>query len=221
MCLQFFLRYPEDKYDRTWYAYGTEAPKRVINTTQDISLGASRDQAPVAVLQSAQYWLKSETFTFSFNVTGSSSYMVYMWFAEIDPQAKNKTRKFQVGVDNNMQAPINIANLTGGLYTAYEYGYTSVNLTTTSTMTFAATADSDLGPILNAIEVNLLSDPVPLRTDAYGPDGITLHLNDLTSASNSRCHPQQYLIIYEEEEDCAEVPHHWKDDCMYNYNKNN
>ena len=185
----FFLRYPDDKYDRMWYAYGAEAPKRVINTTQDISLGASRDQAPVALLQSAQYWLKSETFNFSFNVTGGASYMVYMWFAEIDQQAANKTRKFQVGVDNNMQLPINIANLTGGLYTAYEYGYTSVNLSSTSIMTFAATADSDLGPILNGLEVYLISDLVPLRTDAYGPDGITLHLSDLTSASNSRCHP--------------------------------
>ena len=188
MYLHFFLRYPDDKYDRTWYAYGTEAPKRVINTTQTVSLGKSRDQAPVAVLQTAQYWLKSETFNFSFNVSGGNQYIVYMWFAEIDPQAVNKTRKFQAGIDSKMQPPINIVNVTGGMYLAYEYGYTGVNLTSTSILTLAATADSDLGPILNGIEVYLISDLIQPRTDSYGPDGITLHFNYFASASN-RSHP--------------------------------
>lgn len=184
----FFSRYSADKYDRTWLAYGTEAPKRVINTTQTVSLGTSRDQAPVAILQTAQYWLKSENFSFSFNVS-DGLYMVYMWFAEIDPQAVNKTRNFQVGIDNNMQLPINIVNITGGLYTADEYGYTTVNLTSTSYLTLAATADSDLGPILNGMEVYYISDPIQPRTDSYGPDGIPLHFIYFASASNSRCHP--------------------------------
>lgn len=184
----FFLRYPNDKYDRTWYGYGTEAPKRVINTTQTVSLGKSRDQAPIALLQTAQYWLKTETFNFSFNVS-DGYYIVYMWFAEIDPQAVNKTRKFQVGIDNNMQLPINIVNATGNLYTAYEYGYSGVNLTSTSILTLQATADSDLGPILNGIEVYYISDPIQPRTESYGPDGITLHFIYFASASNSRCHP--------------------------------
>lgn len=136
-------------------------------------------------------------------MSGGYDYIVYMWFAEIDPQAVTKTRKFQVGVDNLMQLPINIANVTGGLYTAYEYGYTSVNLTSTSILTFVATADSDLGPILNGIEVYLISDLIQPRTDSYGPDGITLHFSYFTSASNSTISQS-----YEEEENCVEVQHH-------------
>lgn len=95
--------------------------------------------------------------------------MVLLWFADIDPDLERNpalTREFEVGIDGNWQAPINVVELAGGKqFEAYEWGYGSVALREGSYIAFQATEGSNLGPIVNALEVYGVSDPVRPRTD--------------------------------------------------------
>lgn len=165
-------RYPQDKFDRKWYSYGTTGAS-VLSTPHlvDTSNGTlSRNLAPTAVLQTAQTWPLTQNFTYSFNISVTGNYMVWLWWAEIDPQASNKTRSMLLSVTGAVpNNPVNVVNITGGMYIAYEYGYSSHTLTPSTTMTLSPTPDSQLGVMLNALEVYRLSDPLVPRT--YPSDG--------------------------------------------------
>lgn len=124
-----------------------------------------RDEPPEEVLKTAVAWPKDVVFTLPFNVSGGRNYVVLLWFAETDAQAQTKSREFEVGIDGNWQQPINIRSVTGALNQGYEWGYASVVLSDTSAISLRATNRSELGPILNGLEVYAVSDPVQPRTD--------------------------------------------------------
>lgn len=138
-----------------------------------------RDEAPEKVMRTAVAWAKDVVFTLPFNVSGGLSYVVLLWFAETDAEAaaSKTTREFQVGIDGNWQEPIDVAATVAGLNRGYEWGYASVTLTDASAIAFRATNRSELGPILNGLEVYAVSDPVQPRTDAQ--DGIPETLVDI------------------------------------------
>ena len=122
----------------------------------------SQDNAPVSVMNTALTWADSTGFTLPLDVSGDRNYVVLLWFAEIEEKAG--LREFVVGIDRNWQDPINIMNVTHRMYEAYEWGYATIALSGTSTIAFNATDRSTLGPIINAMEVYEVSDPVQLRT---------------------------------------------------------
>lgn len=162
--------YPNDTYDRLWRKYpSSNAPgSRNLSAGQNVTLDKaySRDEAPTAVMDMALTWPKNITFKLPLNVTGGRNYVVLLWFAEIELKAQPQSREFEVGIDENWQTPINILNVTNATkYRAYEWGYGSIALSGTSTIAFRATNRSSLGPILNAMEVYGISDPVQPRTD--------------------------------------------------------
>ncbi|KAG0561392.1 hypothetical protein KC19_9G061400 [Ceratodon purpureus] len=165
------LRHPDDKYDRLWRKYPrSNAPlSRLVSAPRGQNVAVetpySRDEAPAAVMNTALTW--PVNFIFPFNVTGGRNYVVLLWFAEMELTAQVQSRVFEVGIDENWQAPaIDILNVTKRImYEAYEWGYGSIALSGTSTIAFRATTGSLLGPILNAMEVYEVSDPVQPRTD--------------------------------------------------------
>lgn len=164
-------RYPDDPYDRLWLKYPSSdtAGSRTLTSAQNVNASNPycRDKAPVAVMSTALTWPKDNTgFTLPLSVSGGRNYVVLLWFAEIEPKAHIHSREFVVGVDGNWQDPIDILNVTKEIkYEAYEWGYGSIALSGTSAIALNATSRSALGPILNALEVYGVSDPVQPRTD--------------------------------------------------------
>lgn len=170
--------FPIDVHDRYWESSpAPNVPFQILPIAPDVIINPEfcRDVAPQELLQTAVAWQKDVVFSLPFNVSGGDrNYVVLLWFAETDAQAQTKTREFEVGINENWQEPINIRNVTGALNTGYEWGYGSVVLTDTSTISFRATSRSELGPILNGLEVYTVSDPVRPRTDLQ--DGKVLSL---------------------------------------------
>lgn len=123
------------------------------------------DEPPEQVMRTALVWPKEVIYRIPFNVTGDRNYVVLLWLAEVDAQVESLTREFQVAIDGAWQEPINVANVTGGLYQGYEWGYASVALNSDSAIEFRATNRSDRGPIINGFEVYAVSDPVQPLTD--------------------------------------------------------
>lgn len=161
ICVRSF---PQDKYDRTWWNFSAPDARSLVST-QDVTVtdGFSRDEAPLEVLNTAIVWQKDVNFIMSLNASGGINYVVLLWFAEIEQV--NQIREFEVGIDGNWQEPINVKNTVGKMYEAYQWGYPSVNLTSTSYLGLRSTNRSQLGPILNGLEVYFVSDPVLPRTD--------------------------------------------------------
>jgi hypothetical protein len=162
-------RYPSDPYDRIWLKYPSS---NAVGSTSVTSNGVvtvdnpySRDKAPIEVMNTALTWPKDPIFTLPLNVTGGGNYVVLLWFAEIEPQVVPGSREFVVGIDGNWQDPIDILSVTKAKYQPYEWGYASVPLSETSTIALNATSTSIWEPILNAMEVYGVSDPVQPRTD--------------------------------------------------------
>jgi len=159
--------YPIDEYDRHWTSSPVpnvpyEILPRVANVIVDPQF--CRDEPPPEMLKTAVSWSKDVVFTLPFNVSGGGNYVVLLWLAETEAQAESQTRAFEVGIDEDWQEPINIRGVTGGVNRGYEWGYASVTLTDTSAIALRATNESELGPILNGLEVYAVSDPVQPRT---------------------------------------------------------
>lgn len=116
-------------------------------------------------MRTALAFRKEVIYSLTFNATGDRNYVVLLWLAEVDAQVESLTREFQVAIDGAWQEPINVANVSGGLYQGYEWGYASVALKADSVIEFRATNRSDLGPIINGFKVYAVSDPVQPLTD--------------------------------------------------------
>lgn len=124
----------------------------------------ARDSAPVAVMNTAMSWPIGIEFTLPLQVNGGRNYVILLWFAELEI-IPTEVREFVVGIIGKWQAPINVLNVTGNRFVAYEWGYNSVPLTQPSNLGLKATDASKFGPILIAIEAYEPSDPIQPRTD--------------------------------------------------------
>jgi hypothetical protein len=87
------------------------------------------------------------------------------YFAEIDPQAVNQSRVFDMVLNNNTAlgfANVSVTNLAGGMYVTTELLYANFTSNNTGLLRFIPHLNSALGPIFNAYEMFLLSGPVTL-----------------------------------------------------------
>jgi hypothetical protein len=160
-------RYPDDPYDRIWVGLGT-AGNLVLSTTSSINVsGYNRDQAPTKVLQTAQYWNTSGV-NFGLSsllATENLYYVVTLFFAEIESIAATEKRNISMepGTLNGISY-LDVYNLVG-LDTIVEYGWPNATLNSTDTFLLSTTADSLLGPMLNAIAINRIYLPSQLTTN--------------------------------------------------------
>ncbi len=141
--------------------------KQVLSTTSSINVSAyNRDEAPTKVLQTAQYWNTSVNFTFTnLLATENLYYVVSLFFAEIESIAATEKRNIsmQAGTLNQI-GYLDVYNFVG-LDTVVEYGWNSATLNSTDTLLLSTTADSLLGPMLNAVAINRIYLPSQLRTN--------------------------------------------------------
>ncbi|OMO66488.1 hypothetical protein COLO4_30542 [Corchorus olitorius] len=146
-------RYKDDAYDNIWLSYNI--PDSVaINTSLDIDTRASTYGLPVGVLTTASRSLNvsySLRFSFSYNSAASTSqYFTVIHFAEIAEDARNKLTQFNISFNDieNTKQTVTLEYLKA-LSLRFQ------NLTTDGdfSLTLVATPESDLPPILNALDI--------------------------------------------------------------------
>jgi len=138
----------------------------VVSTASDV------DMVPELAMQTAYEWAPGTGFNFTFTSLGSDTVRncyVALYFAEIDPRAanKNESRIFDLFLNGQLTVPnISVAALAGGMYSTLEISVKNVTFSNTGTIQLIPHVDSTLGAILNAYEIYLLAEPVPLLTAA-------------------------------------------------------
>jgi hypothetical protein len=138
-----------------------------INTTSVFVDFNHWNKVPEIVMQTADSWPKGQsvTITTSFLPDNNNNYYIAFDFAEISPEAENQSRSFSLALNGQtVTNNIFVANLAGGMYVALELYYYDFLLNSTGTMKLNPDATSQLGPILNALELFVLTDPAPNRT---------------------------------------------------------
>jgi hypothetical protein len=153
----------------------TDPNASIINTTNAVvvSTASDVDMVPELAMQTAYEWAPGTGFNFTFASLGSEitvrNYYVALYFAEIDPRAtnKNESRIFDLFLNDQLTVPnISVAALAGGMYSTLEISVKNVTFSSTGTIQLIPHVGSTLGAILNAYEIYLLAEPVPLLTAA-------------------------------------------------------
>lgn len=161
----FFLRYPDDPYDRIWesdlvkrpnFLVGVAAGTERINTSKDVNI-RTREYPPEKLMQTAVVGTRGEL-SYRLNLEDFPAHArAYAYFAEIEDLGANETRKFKLkepDTQDYSNAVVNIAENANGSYTLYEPSYMNVTLAFVLSFAFVKTQDSTRGPLLNAMEIS-------------------------------------------------------------------
>jgi hypothetical protein len=161
-------------YDRQWQndlQQVNPISNFAINTTTPVNVSNPGDMVPELVMQSAESWPLGEglNLTLSYLASYNRDYYLAFYFAEIDPLAHNQTRVFDLvltqGPSEVSYPNISVMSLAGGMYVAIELVGTNVTFISSSgSIQLIPDADSQLGPIFNALELFVLMPPAPNLT---------------------------------------------------------
>ncbi len=161
-------------YDRQWQndlQQVNPISNVAINTTTPVNVSSPGDMVPKLVMQSAESWPLGEglNLTLSYLASYNRDYYLAFYFAEIDPLAHNQTRVFDLvltqGPSEVSYPNISVVSLAGGMYVAIQLVGTNVTFNSSSgSLQLIPDADSQLGPIFNALELFVLMPPAPNLT---------------------------------------------------------
>ncbi len=149
-------------------------------------------------MQTAETYARGQTLTLNMTdvVLGFSNMDCYLafYFAEIDPQAVNQSRIFDLYVNEQLEfANISVLQLSGGLmYSTLEIIVGNITLSNTAKLVqLIPHANSALGPILNAYELfDWTSMPsLTFPSDGKSIDSCTLHQFALLLKPTDQCCP--------------------------------
>ncbi|XP_047334416.1 probable LRR receptor-like serine/threonine-protein kinase At1g67720 [Impatiens glandulifera] len=160
------IRYPHDSFDRIWesdlvkkanflvdVAVGTER----ISTKMPIEVNNVDEKPPQKVMQTAVVGTNG-SLTYRMNLDGFPGFgWAFTYFAEIEDFGSNESRRFRLllpGTPDVSNSAVNIKENALGKYRAYEPGFENITLPFVLSFKFGKTADSTLGPLLNAMEIN-------------------------------------------------------------------
>jgi hypothetical protein len=148
-------------YDRHWQSDIPQVnpiSSFAINTTTPVNVPSPLKMVPELVMQSAESWPPGQglNLTLPYLTFDNSNYYVAFYFAEIDPLALNQTRVFDIvlnqGPSEVTDLNISVVSLAGGMYIATELAGANETFNSSGNIQFIPHADSQLGPILNALE---------------------------------------------------------------------
>ncbi len=142
------------------------------NTSVDVS---TLDAVPELVMQSADSYPQGQALDLTTSYISPSMsnahYFILFYFAEINPVALNETRVFDLIVTQQTDAPnVSVTSLSGGMYSA-TYEWALVSLTSPQTIQLVPHPDSQLGPILNALELFVVISAPPAPNLTFVSDG--------------------------------------------------
>ncbi len=165
-------------YDREW-RNDIEAVNPnstfAISTNTVVDVQTPGDDVPELVMQSADSWPQGQALNLTTSYISPSmsnaNYWVLFYFAEIDPVALNETRVFDLILNQEVRSPnISVMSLSGGMYITKEMGF-PVSFTSTGTIQLVPHPDSQLGPILNALELFVVISSPPQLNPTLDSDG--------------------------------------------------
>ena len=175
------FRYPDDSYDRLWQRYGRNAAWTNINTTRevDVSNVANSFDKPSEILQNAATPVNGTTqmdISWSSDPSledahGNSTYLLFLYFAELLRVPSNGLRQFDILVDN--------ATGNDGSSQGFTPKYLSAEVVKRTaqgpgqhSVSLVATPAATLPPILNAFEIYSVKPMTEMATNSA--DGIIL-----------------------------------------------
>ncbi|KAK8489621.1 hypothetical protein V6N13_023833 [Hibiscus sabdariffa] len=165
---QVGVRYKDDIYDRVWYPY--RLPNSVpVNTTADIDIqaGSNLYKLPVEVLRTAvQPSNGSNSMTDSLSFLSDYQYNVYFHFTELQDH-EDKPREISITVNGISQGPFTLEYLK-----PLSKSFLNLRIQGDITFTIAATKESGLPPILNALEIYQLTQLELSATNQSDVDAI-------------------------------------------------
>lgn len=133
-------------------AAGTEK----ISTKMPIDV--NRDERPPEKVMQTAVVGRNGTLSYRLNLDGfPGGGWAFTYFAEIEDVDPNDLRKFRLVLPDAPQvskAAVNILENAQGKYRLYEPGYENLTLPFVLSFKFVKTADSTLGPLINAMEIN-------------------------------------------------------------------
>ncbi|CAL5092943.1 unnamed protein product [Urochloa decumbens] len=152
------FRYPYDPYDRLWQRYGNVPAWTNITTSNDVDISniTSFDK-PSAILRSAVTPVNGTRIDFSWTSdpaldTDNSTYLLLLYFAELQTVPRNALRQFDILVDNDDAAGNGSQGYTPK-YLSAEIVKRMVQGSGQHTVSLVATPEATLPPILNAFEI--------------------------------------------------------------------
>lgn len=162
-------RYPFDPYDRLWQRYGNIATWTNITTSNDVNVSniTSFDK-PSAILRSAITPVNGTGLNFSWTSdpalhNDNSTYLLFLYFAELQRVPSNALRQFDILVDNSTEYGIQ------GFIPKYLSAETVKIVAQGSgqhTVLLVATLEATLPPILNAMEIYSVKPMTEIGTNA-------------------------------------------------------
>jgi hypothetical protein len=161
--LWIIIRYPDDFYDRIWVpeSGGTgviSVASEAISYEVDVP-----EEPPEAVLQNAittSSLSQSLTYIPDFADKKAAIYM-NLYFSEVTDLDTTQKRSFRIYIDNNPKSEPIIPPY--GKVTEMLINYTAASNTSFS---LVSTLDSTLPPLINAMEVFSVSDPLVVGTNS-------------------------------------------------------
>ncbi|CAN6338647.1 unnamed protein product [Urochloa humidicola] len=163
------FRYPYDPYDRLWQRYGNVAAWTNITTSNDVDVSniTSFDK-PSAILRSAVTPVNGTRIDFPWTSdpaldTDNSTYLLLLYFAELQTVPNNALRQFDILVDNN--AAGNGSQGYTPKYLSAEIVKRMVQGSGQHTVSLVATPEATLPPILNAFEIYSVKPMTEIATN--------------------------------------------------------
>lgn len=155
-------RYPQDPYDRIWFAPQEIVDWLPFSTDQTIKDEVSDFMVPGSILSTAVTTRSvSESLNFTVSAIPGERIYVFMHFAELQQLRLNETREFSVYGNNSLLLPQYRPKYlsAGAIYT------TESGAEGTITYSLKATGNSTLPPMINALEAYMLVQLRALPTD--------------------------------------------------------
>ncbi|KAH9544693.1 hypothetical protein CY35_12G008700 [Sphagnum magellanicum] len=182
------IRYPYDAYDRQW-----QNDTQAVNPNSNFAIRTNTvvqtpDKVPELVMQSADSWPQGLALNLTTSYISPSmsnaNYWVLFYFAEIDPVALNETRVFDLILNQDATVPnISVMSIARGMYIETKMVLElEVNSNSTGTIQLLPHPDSQLGPILNALELFVVISMPPAPNPTFVSD--VLAIESLKEAFN-------------------------------------
>ncbi|CAL9202141.1 unnamed protein product [Musa hybrid cultivar] len=147
------IRYPDDAYDRIWRLFITPTVWSDINSSQLIQTSpGDAFQVPSAVMATAVTPANDTSLGFYVGADSGVVYYVYMHFAEFNALSQTENRIFDVFVNDELS--VSSVKPEYLLSTHISLIVTSaLGTELTYNLTLTSTSDSNLPPIVNALEI--------------------------------------------------------------------
>ncbi|XP_042510872.1 uncharacterized protein At1g24485-like [Macadamia integrifolia] len=193
---QTLIRYPYDKYDRMWIAVGPgTGMTAVTSTAKVISTSGISDNPPYSALQNAVTTIDAtETSIYFYPTLPIISTYVYMnfYFSEVDVlDSKTQLRSFNIDIDGLSKGDPIVP--TYGSLT--EMIFSNFTASSSDSFSLVSTNNSTLPPLINALEVFLISNPLTSGTNSVDVKQLSLLQTQfpvLAEWSGDPCLPEFY-----------------------------